>query len=84
MEDFAIQVIEKGGMTAVLFVAFIIAFGWCFLKIRELQSRMEDGNSRFGEIEKNLSKIDHSLGVIQGQLLMITKATPQHQTENLG
>ena len=84
MEDFAIQVIEKGGMTAVLFVAFIIAFGWCFLKIRELQSRMEDSNSRFGEIEKNLSKIDHSLGVIQGQLLMITKATPQHQTENLG
>lgn len=84
MEDFAIQVIEKGGMTAVLFVVFIIAFGWCFLKIRELQSRMEDGNSRFGEIEKNLSKIDHSLGVIQGQLLMITKSTPQHQTENLG
>lgn len=83
MEDFSIQVIEKGGMTAVLFVAFIIAFGWAFLKIRELQSRMEDGNSRFGEIEKNLSKIDHSLGVIQGQLLMITKATPQHQNENL-
>ena len=83
MEDFAIQVIEKGGMTAVLFVVFIIAFGWAFLKIRELQSRMEDGNSRFGEIEKNLSKIDHSLGVIQGQLLMITKATPQHQNENL-
>lgn len=83
MEDFAIQVIEKGGMTAVLFVAFIIAFGWCFLKIKELQRRLEDGDSRFGEVEKNLGKIDHSLGVIQGQLLMIVKSTPQHQTENL-
>lgn len=83
MEDFAIQVIEKGGMTAVLFVAFIIAFGWCFLKIKELQRRLEEGDSRFGEVEKNLSKIDHSLGVIQGQLLMIVKSTPQHQTENL-
>lgn len=83
MEDFAIQVIEKGGMTAVLFVVFIIAFGWCFLKIKELQRRLEDGDSRFGEVEKNLGKIDHSLGVIQGQLLMIVKSTPQHQTENL-
>lgn len=84
MEDFAIAVIREGGITAILFVLWLLSFGWCFLKIRELQSRMEDGNSRFGEIEKNLSKIDHSLGVIQGQLLMITKATPQHQTENLG
>lgn len=83
MEGFAIQVIEKGGMTAVLFVVFIIAFGWCFLKIKELQRRLEEGDSRFGEVEKNLSKIDHSLGVIQGQLLMIVKSTPQHQTENL-
>ena len=83
MEDFAIQVIEKGGMTAVLFVAFIIAFGWCLLKIKELQRRLEDGDSRFGEVEKNLGKIDHSLGVIQGQLLMIVKSTPQHQNENL-
>ena len=83
MEDFAIQVIEKGGMTAVLFVVFIIAFGWCFLKIKELQRRLEDGDSRFGEVEKNLGKIDHSLGVIQGQLLMIVKSTPLHQTENL-
>lgn len=84
MEDFAIAVIREGGITAILLVLWLLSFGWCFLKIRELQSRMEDGNSRFGEIEKNLGKIDHSLGVIQGQLLMITKATPQHQTENLG
>lgn len=84
MEDFAIAVIREGGITAILFVLWLLSFGWCFLKIRELQSRLEDDNSRFGEIEKNLSKIDHSLGVIQGQLLMITKATPQHQTENLG
>ena len=83
MEEFAISVIREGGMTAVLFVIFIIAFGWCYLKIRELQRQMEDGNSRFGEIEKNLSKIDHSLGVIQGQLLMIVKSTPQHQNENV-
>lgn len=83
MEDFAISVIREGGITAILFVLWLLSFGWAFLKIRELQSRLEDGDSRFGEVEKNLSKIDHSLGVIQGQLLMITKAAPQNQTENL-
>jgi hypothetical protein len=68
MEQFAVDTISPGGALGVLFVLFLIAFGWCFVKIRDIEKRLDDGDSRFKEFEKSLGKISDDVSFIRGLL----------------
>ncbi len=67
--------------------AMLLVF-WLFIRIKDLEKRMNEGNDRFDKIEDGMDKIEnsmseikHQLGVIQGQLSMITRSCPTHTPE---
>ena len=68
MEQFAVDTISAGGALGVLFVLFLLAFGWCFVKIRDIEKRLDDGDSRFNDFEKSLGKISDDVSFIRGLL----------------
>ena len=68
MEQFAVDTISSGGALGVLFVLFLLAFGWCFVKIRDIEKRLDDGDSRFNDFEKSLGKISDDVSFIRGLL----------------
>lgn len=68
MEQFAIETINNGGALGVLFVLCLLGFGWCFVKIRDIEKRLDDGDSRFNDFEKSLGKISDDVSFIRGLL----------------
>ena len=68
MEELAISIIRDGGMVAVLFVLLLLAFGWCYLKIRDLEHRLDEGNARFDKMDSELKEINKSLNIIIGKV----------------
>ena len=68
MEQFAIDTINNGGAFGVLFVLCLLGFGWCFFKIKGIEKRLDDGDSRFKDFEKSLGKISDDVSFIRGLL----------------
>lgn len=68
MEQFAIDTVNSGGALGVFFVLFLLCFGWCVYKIRDIEKRLDDGDTRFKDFEKSLGKISDDVSFIRGLL----------------
>lgn len=74
MEEIAINVIKEGGMTAVLFVLWLVSVILGVIKIKELQRRLEDGDERFVRFENELKTNNNLLHELVGMFKMSTRA----------
>ena len=45
-----------------------LAFFWLWNKVKELEKRLEEGNTRFGKMDAELKEINKSLGIIIGKV----------------
>ena len=51
MEQFAIDTINSGGALGVFFVLFLLCFGWCVYKIRDIEKRQNANDAHFNKLE---------------------------------
>ena len=49
MESFALTTIENGGALGVLFVIFLLGFGWCYFKIKGHDVHLNEGDNTMKE-----------------------------------
>lgn len=66
MESFAIELISKGGVVAVLFVLFLFGFGWCYFRIKAHDVRLNDGDSMMKEMLKLITDIRVDVAYMRG------------------
>lgn len=45
-----------------------LAFFWLWNKVKELEKRLEEGNTRFDKMDAELKEINKSLGIIIGKV----------------
>lgn len=67
MESFAIELISKGGVVAVLFVLFLFSFGWCYFRIKGHDVRLNEGDSMMKEMLKLITDIRIDVAVMRGK-----------------
>lgn len=67
--------------------AMLLVF-WMYIRVKDLEKRLNEGNDRFDKLETGMDKLEsgmgqikHDLGVIQGQLSMIARSMPTHTPE---
>lgn len=68
MEDLAIRIIKKGGISAVLFVLWLLSSGYFFIKYDEMQSNVTALQSESSEMKRNLTDIRVDVSFIRGKL----------------
>ena len=64
MEAFALTTIENGGAQGVLFVIFLLGFGWCYFKIKGHDVRLNEGDNTMKEMLKLITDIRIDVAVI--------------------
>ena len=67
MEQFAIDTINNGGALGVLFVLFLLGFGWCYFKIKGHDVRLNEGDSTMKEMLKLITDIRIDVAVMRGK-----------------
>ena len=67
MEQFAIDTINNGGALGVLFVLFLLAFGWCYFRIKGHDVRLNEGDSTMKEMLKLITDIRIDVAVMRGK-----------------
>ena len=68
MEDLAVSIVKDGGVLAVLFVVFLLAFGYCFFEIKSIKKRLEEGDSAMKDLGKELQRMASDVSFIRGLL----------------
>ena len=67
MEQFAVDTISAGGALGVLFVLFLLGFGWCYFRIKGHDERLNDGDSTMKEMLKLITDIRIDVAVMRGK-----------------
>jgi hypothetical protein len=67
MEQFAVDTISAGGALGVLFVLFLLAFGWCYFRIKGHDVRLNEGDSTMKEMLKLITDIRIDVAVMRGK-----------------
>ena len=68
MESFAIQMVENGGALAVLFVMMLFGFGYFYFKIKSIEIRLQEGDTRMGAFQNEISSMAKDISFIRGLL----------------
>ena len=68
MESFAIQMVEGGGALAVLFVMMLFGFGYFYFKIKSIEIRLQEGDTRMAAFQNEISSMAKDVSFIRGML----------------
>lgn len=68
MEDIAISIIKKGGVSAVLFVLWLLSSGYFYIKYDEVQNNVVALQSESSEMRRNLTDIRVDVSFIRAKL----------------
>lgn len=68
MEEFAISIVKAGGAVAVLFVLFLLGFGWTYFKVKLIEKRLAEGDCAMKDLGKELQRMASDVSFIRGLL----------------
>lgn len=68
MEELAISIIKKGGISAVLFVLWLLSSGYFYIKYDEMQNNVVSLQSESSEMRRNLTDIRVDVSFIRAKI----------------
>lgn len=68
MEELAISIIKKGGISAVLFVLWLLSSGYFYIKYDEMQNNVVALQSESSEMRRNLTDIRVDVSFIRAKI----------------
>ena len=68
MESTLFEIIKEGGHVAIMAVIMTIGFGWTYIKVKNIESRLGDGDKIMDDFHNKIDEMAEDISFIRGLL----------------